>query len=420
MFTNLWSRLSTIHAPDIRAREILKYIGPGILVTVGFIDPGNWAANIAAGSTYGYALLWVVTLSTIMLIILQHNVAHLGIATGYCLSEAATLYLKPWMSKFALITAMGAAVATALAELLGAAIALRLLLGIPLAVGATLAALFSGWLLWSNSYNRLEKWIAGFVSLIGFSYLFELHLIDVNWPEAVAGWVTPSIPEGALLTVMSILGAVVMPHNLYLHSEVIQSRQWNLADEAVINRQLKYEFIDTLFSMLIGWAINSAMILVAAATFFTNNIQVDALEQAEAMLRPLLGGGAAVVFAFALLFAGFSSTTTAGMAGGSIFAGLFCEPYNIRDSHSRYGVILTYVAALAIILIITDPFRGLIISQMLLSVQLPFTIFLQVYLTSSEKVMGKYANKGYTKIILWVIAAIVSVLNILLLVDALF
>ncbi|GMA99054.1 Nramp family divalent metal transporter [Pelosinus sp. IPA-1] len=405
------------HGLNQRAREILRYIGPGILVTVGFIDPGNWAANMAAGAEYGYKLLWMVTLSTIMLIVLQHNVAHLGIVTGRCLSEAATEYLRPLVSRTVLLSAVTASVATGLAEILGAAIALNMLFHIPLKVGAIFTALGCGWMLWANSYKRLEKWIMGFVSIIGLAFLFELSLVNINWPEAAIGWVSPVIPEGAMLVVMSVLGAVVMPHNLFLHSEIIQSRQWNLEDEAVIQKQLKYEFADTLFSMCIGWAINSAMILIAAAVFFSNQVQVEELEQAEIMLRPLLGNAAAVVFAIALLFSGISSTITAGMAGGSIFAGMFSEPYDVKDRHSWMGVALTYGLAVLLILFIENPFQGLVYSQMFLSVQLPWTIFLQIYLTSSKQVMGKYANTGLQQIMLWAIGIIVSVLNMMLLWD---
>jgi manganese transport protein len=405
------------HGLNQRAREILRYIGPGILVTVGFIDPGNWAANMAAGAEYGYKLLWMVTLSTIMLIVLQHNVAHLGIVTGRCLSEAATEYLRPVLSRSVLFSAITAAVATGLAEILGAAIALHMLFQLPLKIGALLIGLGCSWMLWANSYKRLENWIMGFVSIIGLAFIFELSLVHIEWNEAAAGWVTPVIPDGAMLVVMSVLGAVVMPHNLFLHSEVIQSRQWNLENEAVIKRQLKYEFADTLFSMCIGWAINSAMILIAAAVFFTNQVQVDELEQAAIMLRPLLGNAAAIVFAIALLFAGISSTITAGMAGGSIFAGIFKEPYDIKDHHSWMGVAITYGLAVVIIFFIESPFQGLVYSQMFLSVQLPWTIFLQIYLTSSKKVMGKYANTGLQQIMLWTIGLIVSVLNMMLLWD---
>ena len=407
------------HSTSSQAREFLRYIGPGLLITVGFIDPGNWASNLAAGAEYGYLLLWMVTLSTIMLILLQHNAAHLGIVTGLCLSEAATKFLPGYMAKPLLASAVLASVATSLAEILGGAIALKLLFNLPLWLGSVLMAALCSWLLRSNSYSKLEKIIIGFVSLIGLSFLAELVMVPLDWGAAAKGWVTPSLPHGSLLVVMSVLGAVVMPHNLFLHSEVIQSRQWHLEDEEVIKKQLNFEFLDTLFSMSIGWAINSAMILVAAAVFFTNHVKVDDLAQATDMLRPLLGNSAALLFAVALLFAGISSTATAGMAGGSIFAGIFGEPYDVRDYHSWHGVLLTYWLAVAIILFIDDPFSGLIYSQMALSVQLPWTIALLLYLTSSKKVMGRYANSLRLKIILGLIGVIVIALNVMLLLEAL-
>ncbi len=208
------------------------------------------------------------------------------------------------------------------------------------------------------------------------SFLIELYLVNVDWLQAVNGWITPSIPENSLPVIMSVLGAVVMPHNLFLHSEVIQSRQWNLED-------------------------------------------VETLEQTQSILSPLLGKSAAAIFALALLFSGFSSTSTAGMAAGSIFAGIYREPYNIRDVHTRWGVFITYACALLIIFFITNPLSGLMISQIMLSVQLPFTILLQIYLTSSSKVMGKYANTRPMIVILMIIAIIVTFLNLWLLVDVL-
>ena len=401
------------HKPRFGGLEILKYIGPGLLVTVGFIDPGNWASNIAAGSQYGYELLWMVTLSTVMLIILQHNVAHLGIATGLCLSEAANRYAPAWISRSVLISAMGASVSTSLAEILGSAVALNMLFGIPVPTGALLSVVFVMIMLFTNSYQKIEKFIIAFVSVIGLSFLYELTLVNIDWPAAGIGWVKPSIPEGSMIVIMSVLGAVVMPHNLFLHSEVIQSRQWNLEDDRVIKRQLDFELFDTLFSMIIGWAIN----LLAATAFFSNKTIVSEIPQAGEILKPLLGHNAAVVFAVALLFAGIASTITSGMAGGSIFAGIFGEPYDIHDSHSRLGVILSLILALLIVFVISDPYHGLIISQMVLSIQLPFTIVMQIWLTSSRKVMGKYVNKRFTTAVLLTVASVVVFLNLRLLIS---
>jgi len=402
------------YRPIFGGADIFKYIGPGLLVTVGFIDPGNWASNLAAGAEYGYALLWMVTLSTLMLIMLQHNVAHLGIATGLCLSEAATIHLKPRYSKLLLTSGMAASVSTSLAEILGGAIALNMLFNVPIRAGALFVTIFVIILLFTNSYKMVEKWIIAFVSVIGLSFLYELSLVQIDWNHAITGWVTPSFPSGSMLIIMSVMGAVVMPHNLFLHSEVIQSRQWNLKDEKVIKKQLKYEFLDTLLSMCIGWAINSAMILLAAATFFSTHTPVSELQQANSLLTPLLGNNAAVVFAVALLFSGIASTTTSGMAAGSIFAGMYKEPYDIKDNHSRVGVLLSLILALIIIFMISNPFKGLIISQMLLSIQLPITIFSQVYLTSSEKVMGKYKNSTALKMGLYGLGLIVALLNVAL------
>ena len=415
----MWNFIKELRRKDhqryLGGLDFFKYIGPGLLVTVGFIDPGNWASNFAAGADFGYSLLWVITLSTIMLIVLQHNVAHLGIVTGLCLSEAATKYTPKWVSRPILGTAVLASISTSLAEILGGAIALEMLFDIPVIWGSLLTAFFVTIMLFTNSYKRIERSIIAFVSVIGLSFLYELFLVDIDWPLAARSWVTPSIPEGSLLVIMSVLGAVVMPHNLFLHSEVVQSREYNKKDDASIRKLLKYEFYDTLFSMGVGWAINSAMILLAAATFFANHIGVEELQQAKSLLEPLLGNQAATIFALALLMAGVSSTVTSGMAAGSIFAGMFGESYHVKDVHSRVGILLSLGIALVVILFIENPFQGLIISQMILSIQLPFTIFLQVGLTSSKRVMGQYANSRWSSFVLYTMAVVVSVLNLALL-----
>jgi manganese transport protein len=405
------------HRPEFGIKDLLKYIGPGLLVTVGFIDPGNWASNLAAGAQYGYTLLWMVSLSTIMLIILQHNVAHLGIATGLCLAEAATAYIPRRISLGVLGSAVLASISTSLAEILGAAIALNMLFRIPIRIGAVFTTILVLVMLFTNSYPKIEKWIIGFVTIIGLSFLYELTLVNIDWNSAAYHWLAPSLPKGSMVIVMSVLGAVVMPHNLFLHSEIIQSRQWNLEDEKIIKHQLGYEFFDTLFSMIVGWAINSAMILLTAAAFFSNGVRVTELQQAHTMLRPLVGNYATIIFAVALLFSGISSTITSGMAAGSIFAGFFGEPFHIKDKHSALGVAISLLSALAIVFVISNPFNGLIYSQMMLSIQLPITIFLQIYLTSSKKVMKDHANGLLFKISLLIIGLIVTFLNILLLIS---
>src|SRR6185369_2566771 len=404
-------------ASRMASMELFRYIGPGFFVTVGFIDPGNWVTNVAAGSQFGYHLLWVVTLSTVILIVVQHNAAHLGIVTGLCLSEAASTYFRPWLRFIMLGSAMIACVATALAELLGAAIGLNMLTGLPLMIGALLAAGFSAWMLFSKNYQRLEKWIMGFVSLIGMAFVFEIWLANVSWGQTFTGWIKPDFPVGALPVIMGVLGAVVMPHNIFLHSEVIQSRQWNAQGENMIKKQLKYEFMDTLTGMGAGWAINSAMIIMAAAVFYKNGVVVNELPQVTMTLEPIFGKASAVVFALGLLFAGLSSSVTAAMAGGSIFAGIFIEPFDISDPHSRTGLVITLVGALAAIMLLPDPFKGILWSQIALSLQLPLTIIPLILLTSSKRVMGGYANTRFGATVLWITGMIVIGLNIALLID---
>ena len=418
MFDKIKKKLSTKDDhPAYGALEILKYIGPGLLVTVGFIDPGNWAANIAAGSMFGYKLLWMVTLSTLMLIVLQHNVAHLGIATGECLAEAANRFLPKAVSRTILSSAILAMVSTSFAEILGGAIALNMLFKLNIKIGATLMLVLVLWMLFSNSYQKLERWIIGFVSIIGISFLVELAIADVDWIQAAVGSVSINFPDNSILIIMSVLGAVVMPHNIFLHSEVIQSRQWNKEDKSIIEKQLKFEFLDTIFSMGIGWAINCAIIILAASAFFKSGIVITELSQAQQLLVPILGKASAVIFAVALLFSGISSTITAGMAGGTVVAGIFGEPYDLKDFHTKIGVAVILSVATALIFLITDPFMSLVYSQMLLSVQLPITIFLQIYLTSSKRVMGEYKNGKVGNITLLAIGAAVTILNIMLFVS---
>lgn len=405
----------TNHSGHHGGLDIFKWIGPGLLVTVGFIDPGNWASNMAAGSTFGYTLLWVVTLSTIMLIVLQHNVAHLGIVTGECLAESCSHHLRPWVARLVLGSALLATVATMMAEVLGGAIALNMLFGIPEKIGSVLTAAAALALLLTNSYGKVERIIIGFVSLIGLAFLVEIATVRVDWPAAAVGWVVPAMPAGSSTIIVSVLGAVVMPHNLFLHSEVIQSQHYEGQGEEVVRERLDHEFVDTLFSMIVGWAINSAMVILAASTFFSQGIVIDDLSLAAATLEPLLGPAARVIFALALLFAGLSSSVTAGMAAGTISSGIANEPYDIHDRHSSLGVMGTFVLAVVVIFFVTDPFQGLVWSQALLSLQLPITIFTQIWLTSSSKVMGAYANGPWLRVLLVGIGAVVTVLNVILL-----
>lgn len=395
--------------------SFLRYLGPGFLVTVGFIDPGNWATNVAAGAQFGYALLWVITLSTLMLILLQHMAAHLGIVRGQCLSEACRNYLPPIWAAVIGVTATLACIATALAEICGAAVGLRILFHLPLWLAAVIAAtVIAGLILWQK-YHAIEHIIIGFVSIIGFCYLAQILLVKPDYGTALRGAFLPTLGSHTILLAMGMLGAVVMPHNLFLHSEIIQSRNWSAVDEAHKRRLLRFEMLDTIVAMTAGWLINSAMILVAAAVFFRHGTVVTELEQAAATLKPLAGELASLLFALALLCAGLSSSITAGLAGGTVFTGFLGKPTAMGSPWFRLGVLITLAPAVAIIALPVDTFKLLILSQVCLSVQLPFTCVALTILTCSRRVMGEYANGPLEKWLLIVTSAVVIGLNVLLL-----
>jgi manganese transport protein len=408
------ANLTTV-ASKFRHARFLQYLGPGFIVTVGFIDPGNFATNASGGASFGYQLLWVITLSTLMLILLQHMAAHLGIQTGKCMPEAIATHFRPAARWIIGGTAMLACIATALAEILGAAIGLNILLHVPLALGAVVAGAVVVALIWSQAYHRLEHLIIGFVSIIGFCYLAEVIIVRPDWGQTLAGTFIPSLNSSSILIAMAMLGAVVMPHNIFLHSEVIQSRNWSARDEKEREQLMRYEFLDTLLAMGAGWLINSAMIVVAAAVFFKAGVQVTELPQVAHTLTPLAGPLAGLLFAIALLCSGISSSITAGLAGGTCFSGFIGQPTVLGDKWFRLGVTLTLVPAIAIVARGFDPMKALIVSQAALSIQLPFTIIPLYLLTRSESVMGRFRNTWRENTLLLVTAFVVIGMNGLLL-----
>lgn len=401
-------------ASKLRHARFLQYIGPGFIVTVGFIDPGNFATNAQGGAEFGYSLLWVITLSTLMLILLQHMAAHVGIQTGQCMPEAIATHFRPAARAIYGATAMAACVATALAEVLGAAIGLQILFHIPLIIGALIGAGFVVAMIWGQQYHRLEHLIIGFVSIIGFCYLAELVIVKPDWGATAYAAVVPSLNSKSILVAMAMLGAVVMPHNIYLHSEVIQSRDWSAKDEAERSRLMRYEFLDTLLAMGAGWLINGAMVVVAAAVFFPHVIPGSLGDMART-LEPLAGPLAALLFGIALLCSGLSSSLTAGMAGGTIFTGYLLKPTDLTNKWFRLGVALTLIPAVIIVSLGFDPLKALIISQAALSMQLPFTIIPLFLLTRSEKVMGRFRNTWRENALIVITGVIVIGLNMLLL-----
>lgn len=394
--------------------RFLSYLGPGFFVTVGFIDPGNWATNVAAGSEFNYDLLWVVTLSTVILILWQHMSAHLGIVTGRCLSEATRKHTSPTAAAIYGSTAMAACIATALAEILGAALGLYLLLHIPIHLGVVIVTVLVSAALWFQRYQSLEKVVVGFVAVIGLCYLIELYLVKPDWGDAAVHAVVPTLNSRSILVAMGVLGAVIMPHNMYLHSEIIQNRQWTGKSEVETRRLLRYEFMDTLLSMLVGMLINMAMVIVAAAVFYRNGVHVTDLLQAARTLDPLAGRLADVVFGIGLVFAGVSSSLTAGIAGGTTFSGYLESDGHVGSRFFRPGMLITLVTACLLIFLIHDTFRALIVSQVALSIQLPFTMLPLYLITSDRRIMGKFANGWLEKYAMLVTGLIILGLNALL------
>lgn len=395
--------------------DIARHIGPGLLVTVGFIDPGNWASNMAAGSQFGYALLWIVTLSTIMLIVLQHNAAHLASPRAWCLAEATTRYLPRFVGRTVLASAYLATIATAMAEVLG---------------GADRASNA----LWPARTRRLHH-RRGSIDCHAHDKLLQTRRAMDHRLRGRGGTLVFSracTSQGRLAASRHKLDHTQYAHRLgrdyrkcprggrYAPQPLPALRghptmHFEGQGEQVIEERLRYELFDTLFSMGVGWAINSAMVILAATTFFAHGIVVDDLAVAAATLSPILGPASSIIFAVALLFAGISSSVTAGMAAGTITAGMFDEEYDIHDRHSSIGVAACFVGAVAACLVVPNPFEGLIWSQALLSLQLPITVFVLIRLTSSPRVMGKYANSCPLNALLVGIGAIVTILDVVLL-----
>ncbi len=395
-------------------RTLLSFLGPGFLVTVGFIDPGNWATNIEGGSRFGYDLLWVITLSTVMLLVIQHMAAKLGIATGKSLAVNIRERFPAPVSALLGVTIVLACVATDVAELIGGAIGLRLLLGMPLWAGALLTVGLEVFLIVSQRYHRLETIIVGFLGIIALCYLAEVLIVKPDWGAVVPAAVVPRIDRGSIYVAMAILGAVVMPHNIFLHSNVIHSRKWGIA-ESEKQSLLRFAKADTMLAMLLGWVVNSAMIIVAAAVFARHGVVVESIEQASATLRPLAGPLAGLLFAVALVFAGVGSSITSSMAEVNVITGFLGRPEDPRTLLYRVSVFVTAIPSLAIILLGMDTFRILILSQVVLSVQLPFTLVPLLILCRDRRVMGGLRSGNGEFGAALAIAAVVVALNLYLL-----
>ncbi len=403
----------------ITFKRLLSFLGPGFLVTVGFIDPGNWATNIEGGAKFGYDLLWVITLSTLMLILIQHMAAKLGIATGKSLAVNIRERFSPFASGMIGVTIVLACVATDVAELLGGAIGFKLLFGTPLWVGALITVFLEVFLIVSQRYHRLERIIVGFLSIIALCYVFEIVIVKPDWGLVAPALFVPKINSSSIYIAMGILGAVVMPHNIFLHSNVIHSRQWGVSDAEKKNF-LTYEKLDTLFAMTMGWIVNSSMIIVAAAVFFNNQVLVHSIEQASETLRPLAGELASLLFAVALVFAGVGSSITSSMAEVNVITGFLGQPEDPRTFLYKISVFITAIPSFLIILFSLNTFKILIFSQVVLSIQLPFTLIPLLILARDKKRMGIFRSGKFEFSAAILISAIVIALNLYLLYSTLF
>lgn len=401
-----------------RWRQWLGFAGPGFMVSVGYMDPGNWGTDLAGGSRFGYALLWVILASSLMAIFLQILCARLGIVTGRDLAQACREHYPKPVAIALWLLCEAAIIACDLAEVLGSAVALNLLLGIPLLWGVLLTALdvLLLLLLINLGFRTLEALVIVLVATIAACFGYTLILAQPDWQAVALGAVVPSLPHGdALLIALGILGATVMPHNLYLHSAIVQTRAVGRSARD-IKAALAFNTIDTVLALGAAFFVNAAILVVAAAVFWNSGIVVAELQQAHALLRPALGGFAATAFAVALLASGQSSTITGTLAGQIVMEGFL----RLRITPWLRRLVTRGLAIFPALLLIgatggRDTVALLVVSQVVLSMQLPFAIFPLMTLTSSRARMGEYANPAWVRGIGYAICMVIAGLNVFLL-----
>ena len=392
-------------------RALWPFLGPAFIASVAYLDPGNFATDIAGGAKYGYLLLWAVLASNLMAMLVQTLSAKLGIATGRNLAEVCRDELPRRVSFGLWVQAEVIAMATDLAEVLGAALGLSLLFGIPLGWGAAIAvaAAFAILALQASGFRRLEAVIAGFVGVIVIAFAFEL-IVKTPDPSVVADHLfSPEIPGGAILIAVGIVGATVMPHVIYLHSALTQSRVRGRTGEELKKIQ-RFERIDVLIAMTIAGFVNLAMLSIFAANFFGTSI--ESIEDAYHGLQIDPGRWAAVMLGVALLAAGLSSSSVGTMAGQIVMQGFIRRRIPIFARRA-----ITAAPALVVALIGVDPTHALVLSQVVLSFGIPFALVPLVLFTSRRSVMGDLVNGRTTNVLAWTIAAVISGLNVFLVVD---
>jgi manganese transport protein len=406
-----------------RVRKFLAFAGPGYLVAVGYMDPGNWATDLAGGSAFGYRLLCVVLASNLMAILLQGLSSKLGIVTGRDLAQACRDHYSRPVSFVLWVLCELAIAACDLAEVIGSAIALNLLFGIPLAVGVVLTGLdvLLVLLLQRKGFRVLEALVIALVALIGGCFLFEILIARPEIAPLLRGFVpTAEVVRNPqmLYIAMGILGATVMPHNLYLHSSIVQTRRYE-ASAAGKREAVRYAFLDSTVALSLALFINAAILIVAAATFHTSgHSEVAEIQDAYQLLTPLLGvGGASAVFAFALLASGQNSTLTGTLAGQIVMEGflnLRMRPWMRRLLTRAIAIVPAVIVA--VIYGESGTAKLLVLSQVILSLQLSFAVFPLVAFTSDRVKMGEFVNAAWLKGLAYGVAVVIAGLNLYLLV----
>ncbi|HLP12022.1 MAG TPA: Nramp family divalent metal transporter [Flavobacteriales bacterium] len=401
-------------------KRLIAFSGPAYLVSVGYMDPGNWATDIEGGSRFGYALLWVLLMSNIMALLLQSLCARLGLVRGLDLAQASRETYPRYVNFFLWILAEIAIAACDLAEVLGMAIGLQLLTGLPLLAGVSITVLDTFLLLLLQRWGmrKMEIFIIILIATIGFSFLAELIFAKPNGTELIKGLV-PSIPDGALYIIIGIIGATVMPHNLYLHSSLVQTRKIDKTPKG-IRQAIKYNFIDTGIALNLALFVNAAILILAAAAFNSQgHTQVKEIQDAHTLLGNL-GYLAPVLFAVALIASGQSSTLTGTLSGQIIMEGylnLRIQPW-LRRLITR---LIAIIPAFLVIYIAGEEQTGalIVLSQVILSLQLGFAIIPLIHITSDKATMGEFVPKLWMRISAWIIAGVIVFLNAKLVVEKL-
>ncbi|PDS27042.1 Nramp family divalent metal transporter [Flavobacterium branchiophilum] len=405
--------VSTLHKKSTY-RRIMAFFGPAYLVSVGYMDPGNWATDLAGGSQFGYQLLWVLLMSNLMALLLQSLSARLGIVTQRDLAQASRETYPKFINYILYFLAEIAIAACDLAEVLGMAIGINLLFDIPLIFGVVITVLDTFLLLFliQKGIQKMEAFIIVLVLIIGISFVFEMFFAQPETAALLKGFI-PSIPNNdALYIAIGIIGATVMPHNLYLHSSLVQTRKFNQTNEG-IKQAIKYNFFDSLLALNFAFFVNAAILILAAATFYKNGyFHVAEIQDAHQLMKPLLGKWAPILFAIALIAAGQSSTVTGTLAGQIIMEGylnLRIQPW-VRRVITR---LIAIVPAVVVILIFGESVTGklLIFSQVVLSLQLGFAIIPLIHFVSDPQKMKGFQIKPLTQIVAWLIALIIVSLN---------